>query len=537
MNIVSRKTVWLITVILIACCVNSCGKRARMRGRSEKLIPTGELGATIGSMAQVVIPELIAVEGYGLVGGLKGTGSSECPPKIRAYLKQYILTKLPERNLDIEEFINSSNTAVVLVEGIMPPAALKDQCFDIKVVALPGTQTTSLEDGWLYGCELQLRGTFGIDTKIIANAEGPIFIDKIENSQPNTRTGYILAGGRNIEEIQINLLFRRDDYSLTSRIRNLINEHFGYGTARAISPNRIELKVPDKYKGQQQRFASVVKAMYLDHGPEVIEERINAFVKKLAISEDKHESEIALEAIGNASLGKLTALLKSSNEQVRLHAARCMLNLGSDLGFQTLREIALDRRSTYRIEALEAITLAAMRNDAAALSQKLLRDDDFDIRIAAYEQLRKLNDVFLTRRQVARSFYLEQIAQTEHSAVFVSRSGQPRIVLFGASLYCSDNIFVQSSDGNIIINAPSGQKYVSIIRKHPERPDVILQLKSSFELADIILKLCEEPLRKDKHAHQGLGVSYADMIALLKQMCDKGAVRAEFRAGPLPKIG
>jgi hypothetical protein len=26
------------------------------------------------------------------------------------------------------------------------------------------------------------------------------------------------------------------------------------------------------------------------------------------------------------------------------------------------------------------------------------------------------------------------------------------------------------------------------------------------------------------------------MIALLKQMCDKGAVKAEFHAGPLPKI-
>jgi len=529
--------------------MSGCGRRFRTTGRSEELAPIAELGTTIGALAEVVTPELIAVEGYGLVGGLNGTGSAECPPRIREYLKQYILTQLPERKLDVEKFINSLDTAVVRVEGIISSEALKNENFDVRVVALPGTQTTSLEDGWLYGAELQARGTFGISTRVLANAEGPIFIDKIDTPAfagaslplrrqgPDTRLGYILAGGRNLEEFKINLLFRRQGYRLTSQVRNLLDERFGYGTAKAVSPGRIELKVPAKYKGQKPRFISIVKAMYLDYRPEVIEERIKMFVRKLAVSEDKHESEIALEAIGNASLSKLPVLLNSSDGQVRLRAARCMLNLGSDRGFQALREIALDSSSAYRIEALEAITTAARRNDATALSRKLLRDEDFDIRIAAYEQLRKLDDIAITQRHVARSFYLEQIVQAEHKAIFVSRSGQPRIVLFGAPIRCRENIFVQSADGSITIDAPPGQKYVSIIRKHPRRLDVILKLESSFELVDIILKLCEEPLKKDKQARHGLGISYADMIALLKQMCDKGAVSAEFRAGSLPKIG
>ena len=110
-------------------------------------------------------------------------------------------------------------------------------------------------------------------------------------------------------------------------------------------------------------------------------------------------------------------------------------------------------------------------------------------------------------------------------------------MLFGAPLYCRDNIFIQSADGSIIINAPAGQKYVSLIRKHPKRPDVVMRLKSSFELSDIIRTLCDEPIKKDHQDRPGLGVSYADMIALLKQMCQKGAVEAQFRAGPLPKLG
>jgi len=67
---------------------------------------------------------------------------------------------------------------------------------------------------------------------------------------------------------------------------------------------------------------------------------------------------------------------------------------------------------------------------------------------------------------------------------------------------------------------------------------VIIPLKSSFELGDIIRTLCEEPVVNEcSELRPGLGVSYAETIGLLKRMCDAGAVEADFRGGPLPKIG
>jgi len=276
--------------------------------------------------------------------------------------------------------------------------------------------------------------------------------------------------------------------------------------------------------------------MYLSETREITRERIKTFVRRLAVSDEKEQSEIALEAIGKESLSKVGALLKSSNEEVRLRAGRCMLNLGDESGLEALRETAMNKGSSYRVEALETIGRAARRNDATAISRRLLRDDDFTIRLAAYEQLRRLDDIAVTRTLIAHNFYLEEIAQTEYRTIFASRSGQQRILLFGAPLSCRRNIFVQSSDGNITINSLAGQRYVSIMRKHPKRPSVIVQLKSTFELSDIIQTLCKEPLKKVEEERLGLGVSYPDVIGLLKQMCDKGAVNAEFRAGPLPKI-
>lgn len=522
----------MITAVTVSLFFCGCQPQesSTLLERSETAV---DLGTTIGSLAEVFAPDTIIVEGFGLVGGLKGTGSAECPPALRAYLVKYIKKQLPEEKMNINKFIDSHNTAVVNIQGKMP-TAFKNQYFDVTVTAIAGSQTTSLENGWLYEVELKAGGRFSLGAKVLATVEGPVYIDKIESSPLlNHKTGFILAGGNVRDEYKISLVLHKPDYKISSFIRNRLLERFGDNTAKAISDEQIVLTVPPKYKYQKKRFIEIVKATYLVQDKEITEKRIDNFIRKLAILKDVAQSEIALETLGKASLGKLAALLNSSREPLRLSAARCMLNIGSDKGLDTLRQIAIDKNSKRRIEALKAITLSANRNDAASISRILLRDDEFEVKLAAYEQLRRLNDISISQKLVGRNFYLEQIAGLGKKAIFASRSGLPRIVLFGAPIYCRENVFIRSEDGNVTINAPAGQKDVSIIRKFPGRPGAPVQLKSSFELGDIIRTLCEEPTNK---THPGLGVSYGDCIAILKQMSDKGTVQAAFRAGPLPKF-
>ena len=537
MSVSNRKTVCVIAIFAIVCFAVGCGRWGGRSKGTDKLAAEGDLGVTIGLLAEVLSPDLMAVQGYGLVGGLRGTGSAECPPQIRVYLTRHILRQLPEHRIDVGKLIESRDTAVVQVGGMMPVVGSKGRDFDLRVAALPGTQTSSLEGGWLYGAELQVAGSFGVTSRVIAKAAGPVFIDTLSISEADKKIGYILAGGKVLDDNKVNLVLRKADFITTAIIRNRLNERFGFGIANAVSSGQIIITLPAKYKGQERKFISMVKAIYLDQTPEMTQKRINTFVKQLAVLEDKDASEIALEAMGSVVLGKLRILLNSSNEQVRLRAGRCMLNLGSDDGLLALGKIVFDEGSANRIEALEVITRTASRSDAAVISRRLLSEGDFDVSLAAYEQLRKLGDVSVTQNFIARSFYLEQVVQTGHKAIYVSRSGQPRIVLFGASLRCRDNIFVQSADGSVTINAPAGQQYVSLIRRNPKRTGAVAQLRSSFALGDIVYALCAEPSKKGEKRQGGLGVSYAEMISLLKQMCDKGAVRATFRAGPLPKIG
>ncbi len=527
-----------IAVILVGAVflVYGCAGPERTAEEIGELLSvptTAELGTTIGDLIEVFSVDTIPVYGYSLVGELAGTGSSQCPPNLRKYLKQYIQKQVVGGKTDIDSLINSMDTAVVIVEGQMPLVTSRNQYFDLRVRAIEQTQTRSLAGGWLYGADL--RASFSLGTKVLAKGQGGIFMDILEGEVENPRSGYILAGGRVLGEYLVKLTLRKPDYQAAALIRDRINGRFFDNPARAISDSLLKLEIPAGYRNDKNRFLAVVKAMYMRETPELTQQRVMSFIRKLAGQKDqRYASEIALEAIGNKSLPKLSILLKFSEEEVRFRAARCMLRLGSDDGLDTLREIATDKSSAYRIEALDAIATEGMPKDASAISRKLLRDREFKIRLAAYEQLRKLQDSIITQKLIARTFYLEKIAQDSDKVVYVSRSGVERIVLFGSPIYCRKDAFVKSRDGTITINAIAETKEVVLIRTIPGKSPI--RLKSSLELGDIIETLCGEPAPKKKAERRGLGVPYYEAIAILQQMCEKGAIQAQFHAGPLPEI-
>jgi flagellar basal body P-ring protein FlgI len=527
-----QKIVWYIT-LLILLPVFGCANPSKPAAGTASVADVNGPNNTIGMLAEVFASNPIPIRGYGLVGGLNGTGSTECPAQIRTYLDKYILQHLSGTKVNIGELISSMDTAVVIVDGVIPAAASRNQRLDVRVIALPGTQTASLENGWLYGADLFEARQLGVSINTLATAAGPIYVDSIESS--DTRTGYILGGATVIEEYKINLALRRPDYRVASMIRNRINERFGPETAVALAPGSVELHVPFKYTAVKERFIQLVRATYLFETPQLVEKRVNDNIQKLVAAPNKYAAEITLEAIGNDSLPLLAELLNSPDAEVRLRAARCMLNLGDKQGLEALWKIAADKSSSYRIEAVDAVANGAAVPDAITLLRGLLRDDDFSLRLAAYENLVRLNDSIASKKIIANSFYLDQIGQSGKPAIFISRRNQARVALFGSPVYCRDNVFIESPDKTITINVPVGESAANIIRKHPRRPDTIIQLKSSLDLADIIQTLCKEPMTPHEKGGPGLGVSYSVLAGLLKQMADSGAVQAQFYSGPLPK--
>ena len=113
------------------------------------------LDATVGEFGELFHYSAVVVKGYGIVAGLPGTGSSECPPDLRRALVKDILRETDSgATINPNKFIDSLDTAVVEIYGTIPPIASKGDRFDVQVVAFSSTQTTSLAGGALYPAEL-----------------------------------------------------------------------------------------------------------------------------------------------------------------------------------------------------------------------------------------------------------------------------------------------------------------------------------------------------------------------------------------------
>ena len=103
---------------------------------------------TIGSLTTYQGLRPMQVRGYSLVLGLNGQGSRDCPRNVyeRIVTRMYKLRSasssvVGERTRSPESMIDDLDTAVVVVEGEIPPSAIKGTTFDVTVRALPGTQT------------------------------------------------------------------------------------------------------------------------------------------------------------------------------------------------------------------------------------------------------------------------------------------------------------------------------------------------------------------------------------------------------------
>jgi hypothetical protein len=499
------------------------------------------LDATVGEFGEMFQHSAVVVKGYGIVAGLAGTGSSECPPALRKALSKYILTEIGSNStVNPGRFIDGLDTAVVEIYGMIPPVALKGDRFDIKVVAFSSTQTTSLAGGTLYPAELKEMSrlvSFDQYTATLARAAGPVFVNKLD-SDKGRASGYVLGGGTTVKSVKLAIGLYKPGFLASAAVRNRINGRFGPNTAQAINPGEVDFTIPAKYRSRKEQFLSMLRLLYLSEDSQLLSQRIDMLIGQLVSASDKANAEYALEAIGKPTLRGLWGLLSSEDETVRFHAARCMLSIGDDRAVAVLGQFARDPGSSLRVPAVKAIGLNAKRNIAIPTLTRLLDDSNFEVKFAAYEALNRLQDLTVSRTIVGNKFFIDHVTNRGPKTIYVSREGVPRIVLFGDPIPCSDDIFITSEDKNIVINARPSDKYVSVMRRLANQPKLVGPLSAKRDVSDIIQALCGDPdAERRLGVRRGLGAPYSDIIPLLSKMCDTGVVKADFIGGDMTTAG
>jgi len=502
---------------------------------------------TVGSICELVGYQAVKVQGYSLVIGLAGTGSSGCPAPVKEYMEQN-LRRLKDQgflppaymHLTIDKLIDHSSTAVVRVSGMVPAGSLKGDRFDVEVTALEGTQTTSLEGGRLVRSQLQIvvpRGGRAVAARPTALAKGHIFINPFslkqgEARKVDPRRGIVLGGGRATYDSRIRLSLLRPDYRKAQLIQNRINSRFqgpdDNKIAEATGRSSIILRAPNAYRGRYSHFISLVWGLYLQGSPGYQERKLMELMELARRPEADFEAiSLAWEGIGRLALPKLYPIYQDiSSGKAAYYAARSALNLEDRKAIDAMIKMALD--DTHPYQMLAAKSLSEYPNDIrgrGALLQ-LLKKDNYRLRLLAYEGLRKGKDIAIRSSRLGEGFTIDEAPGAGEPIVAVWATKDPRIVILGENLKCRNNLFYSSADEKVTLNARPGDANIGINLKMPRNMGYVSR-KSSFEVVKLIKELAR-PVENKEGKVIGPGLCFSEIVGILYALCKDDMIPARF---------
>jgi len=502
---------------------------------------------TIKTVAWVEGLRRMSVGGYGLVVGLAKTGSSQCPRPIREYMlddmrRRYRLGQAYKalKRFSPEKLLDSEETAVVVVYGEIPAAAQVGTTFDLTVRALSGTDVSSLENGWLMPCSLKLWANGQpVEGRILGEGVGQVFINpfglkKDAATKADPRLGRVIGGGRATEARKIRLVLTNASAAIASRLMRLVNRRFGVEprkTADASDAHAVDLRVPGAWRGREPHFLQLLMHLYVPSSPSFPDLRLRELCEE-AIQPDAPLADISLawEGLGKTVLASIRKLYTHKEPGVSYFAARAGLRLGDDLALDVMARHANNSENPFREVAIEELGRTDRTAQAILVLRSLLDADDQRVRQLAYEALLEQGDSSIQTFKVGGKggFLLDLVPSRGSFLVAAQRSGRQRIALFGAGMRCQTPAFYVHRNEAVTITADAGAKELKLVRRTPIAGRLSPSTPCPPDVACLILTLGRRPPEGPDDKRQGLGLSYAQVVEVLHDLCTDKTIDATF---------
>ncbi len=500
---------------------------------------------TVGAEAIMVGINPTVVRGYGIVVGLKGTGGRLMPAEVRAALLQEIARRSvadalkAELGMTPDQFLNSDETGVVVVEGVIPPGAPKGSKFDLRVSALPGTDSTSLEGGRLYSCDLH-PGPLLVGSRqalIIASASGNVFINPFvepgatARDSVNRLVGRILDGGLVTKDMPVKLRLANSSTSRARTIQSAVNAVFpreayqGRETAHGENADSIAITIPPSYRKRTEEFLQLLRHASLDvSAPEV-----NALAVRRALVANPGSAADAcwrFKAIGKRSLPVIQDLYDYPEEGPRLAALEAGAYLDDPTTADALLLMSREAQMSSRLSAIELLRKLGSNPKVDLALRELLDDKEPDVRLAAYETLVARKDPAIGRMSIDGKFEVDLVPSSQ-PMLYVSQSGRPRIAVFGTGLAVQRPITLLAWSDRLIVRGDIDEDKLTVAyRPAPGAAQEVQQIDP--ELSEFIAFLGHRT--SVERPFPGLGLTYGETVGALHLLWRQGYLKSDFKA-------
>ncbi len=502
----------------------------------------------------------VIVRGYGLVVGLQGTGSREMPPAVRAHM----LGEMARRgvgqesagfgHMKPEAMLDSLDTAVVIVEGVIPPGAVARETrrgvrldgtrFDVRVYADPRTGTTSLEGGQLWTAELRpvvggevLPSVGSRQPAALATARGPIFVNPFAEAGGgatvgiNHTIGRIMNGGVAVRDMPLKLRLASPSHARAEVIQGAINSRFPREpgqrdqTARGESGELIRVNVPLSYRDETEAFVELLRHTTIRQAGA---EAVALGVKSVLLNDPSVANAAAWrwEALGVRALPTIQDLYDYPEELPRLAALTAGSRLGDPLVTPALIAMTESDLPEARRKAVELLADLPMDPRIDESLRGLLSDPEIDVRLAAYESAIQRADPFISRFSVDGNFVLD-VVDSDVPLIYITQIGQPRVALFGRDVMLRRPTLVDAWSGRLLLKASPGDESVEVYYRPEDGGERRIET-ADVRLSEFIRFLGHQPTVD--RPEPGLGLSYGETVGALYQMWQQESLALDFKS-------
>lgn len=509
--------------------------------RLQRLMKVPEPPAMIREAAYTTSLQYLRVQSYGIVNNLVGTGGIE-PPSME---RDLLLRELQLRNVENpNQFIDSPNTAIVLVETVLVPGHREGDPVDIVVrtplrTDLSSDRCTSLQYGWLMPTRMAFTQVMNDgkprSSDVLAIATGPLITRSAheKTDDPHAKlSGRILGGGRVQKTGKLELLIRSDyrHVAISKRLSDVINRRFFYfdgttrkGIANAREDDLIELEVSERYRQNVHRMMQVILAMGTDAELGKMQQRLEPLERQLFEPTTAQDAALQLEGIGQEGIPILLKGIGAGNPEIRFYASEALAYMDHEEAIDSLVELTRDHPA-FRYQALLALSGMPQQQAIVGL-QRLFDETSVETRCGAFDAIRRRKDRVSVLRGAKLTDGPQEIATLYEfpsrggPLVSVSLRRSPDIVIFGGPQGVKLDQPLLCAGGLVVIQAP--QDSLQINRVVTGRPEAQMSVPATIH------GLCAGIAR--------VGGSYGDIVECLRLLKEQGGFEAPLAIDILPE--
>ena len=505
----------------------------------------------VGNYASFAGLNYVVLQGVGLVVGLDGTGGDP-PPSV---YREVLADDMRRRGIDDPETVlRSRDTALVIIQALLPPTIRKGEAFDVDVRVPDGDTTTSLNGGWLLETELSeaaiVPGQGVMKGHILAKSKGSILITSGEGKSENTGLkvrGKILGGGISKKDRDLRVQLRSDYRSVrqSKRIADKIGQRFfAYNEsglreplAKALTDQTIELKIYSRYKDNYPRYLQVIRNIAFRESQVARHVRMEKLKTQLLDPDLTETAALQLEAIGNEAIPILKTGLIHPDSLVQFNSAMALAYLGQAEAVPVLGEAAVNERA-FRVYALAALStidageshllLRKLTNAQIDASGKTI--DSAELRYGAFRALWTLDkrDPYLSGEAMKEPnvdreiFALHTLPTKGEPIIHLTQHRRSEIVLFGEDQEFKLPMAVRAGN-HILVTAQPGKDRIVLSKYQAGQPDKRKEVAP--RVADVIRTAVE------------FGATYPDIAQLLLQAAKQQNLTGHIEIDALPQGG